>query len=300
MAPTLILNSGGPVGSIDVSSYLDLTPDSDMDPYDPGWSNKVISHSLLKEGGVLALEDRQAKSLTFPLLLNSTTNSGVAQLAQQINQIINSPGATFSWQDTGMSQPTVFTSITGELSIKYNYRRQERFWLQADLKLYTLPFGHTAASRPYAAASAVGPLLLISPYSNSGALAITASTTGYGASGGVYGPNGASGGSLLGLAVVGRRRSRTATDQLCRPAAEHGDEHRGGPGRRGIAAARRALSAFGRGVVDYGGEPQQFDEPAERADIGRQFLPFSRDLRCEQYRVRQLLIQSHERAGLGI
>ena len=194
MAPTLILNSGGPVGSIDVSSYLDLTPGSDMDPYDPGWSNKVISHSLLKEGGVLALEDRQAKSLTFPLLLNSTTNSGVALLAQQINQIINSPGATFSWQDTGMSQATVFTSITGELSIKYNYRRQERFWLQADLKLFTNPFGHTAAPRAYASASAVGPLLLISPYSNSGALAITASTTGYGASGGVYGPNGASGG----------------------------------------------------------------------------------------------------------
>lgn len=177
MAPSLILNSNGLAGSVDVSTFLDLTDDSDLDTYDPGWSSKVISHSLLREGGVLALEDRNTKELTFPLKLNASTKPAVLALVQQINQIVNTPGATYSWQDTEASQATVFDSVIGEFQVKYKYREQERHWVSGDLKLNVQPFGHVAGPRPYAAASGVGPLLMITPYaSGSAQLVIGAST----------------------------------------------------------------------------------------------------------------------------
>lgn len=179
MAPTLILNSnnaGNGNLSVDVSQYLDLTPDSDMDTYDPGWSNKVLGHSLLREGATLALEDRQAKELTFPVKFNAASRTAVQLLVTQVNQILSSPGATYSWQDTGTSQPTIFDSIIGEFQVKYKYREQEKFWVTGDLKLTTQPFGRATGPRPYAAASGVGPLLIISPYASSGANVLGAST----------------------------------------------------------------------------------------------------------------------------
>ncbi len=202
MAPTLILrnnNAANPL-TLDLSQYLDLTPESDMDPQDPAFSNKVISHSLLKEGGVLALEDLLAKELVFPVKLRGVPGGGIsgqtalANLIAQINQVITSPGATYSWQTVGVTQPTIFDAISGELDVKYKFREEEQFWCTAELKLFAQPLGRTAGPRPYAAASGVGPLLMISPYASGGALAIGASTqagvAGYGGqqqpSGGVF------------------------------------------------------------------------------------------------------------------
>lgn len=178
--PTLIIqnNSASNPLTLNLSNYMDLTTDSDIDPQDPAFSSKVISHSLLKQGGILALEDFQNKELLFPLMLNAPTATALAQLIIEIDQILTAPGATFSWQDDNMSQPTIFDGISGEFDIKYNYRETSSpaHWCKGDLKLFTMPFGHIAGPRAYAAASAVGPLLMISPYASSGALAIGAST----------------------------------------------------------------------------------------------------------------------------
>lgn len=179
MAPALILssnNASNPL-TLNLSNYLDLTDGSDMDPQDPAFSSKIISHSLLKEGGVLALEDWQNKELLFPLRINATSASALQQLIIQINQVCTSQGATYSWQDSGLSQPTIFDAISGEFDVKYRYRESEKFWASGDLKLFTQPFGHVASPRVYAAASGVGPLLMITPYaSGTGAQVIGAST----------------------------------------------------------------------------------------------------------------------------
>lgn len=180
MAPKLIIssnNASNPL-SLDLSNFMDLTDGSDMDPQDPAFSNKVISHSLLKEGGILALEDLQAKELVFPLKLNAASSSALATLITEINQVLTSPGATYSWQDDGMSQPTVFDAISGQFDVHYSYRMTSSpgHWCKGDLKLFTQPFGHTGAPRPYAAASAIGPLLMISPYNSNGSPITSAST----------------------------------------------------------------------------------------------------------------------------
>lgn len=151
--------------TLDLSTYLDLTDGSDIDPANPSFSNKVISHSLLKEGGVLALEDFQNKELVFPLRLQAASTTALNNLIAQINQIVTSPGATYSWQDDGASQPTIFDAISGEFDIKYSYRKSSSsaHWMDGDLKLFTMPFGHTAGPRAYAAASGVAPLLYVAP-----------------------------------------------------------------------------------------------------------------------------------------
>jgi hypothetical protein len=168
-------NAGNPL-TLDLSSYLNLQDGSGTDPADPAYTNKVWSRSLLKEGATLSLEQLTERELTFPVLLNATSTTALNTLVEQINQIIESPGATCTWQDDGASQLTTFDMLSGLLEIAYDYRRAQQHWLGANLRLFTQPLGRTPGPRPYASASGVGPLLTISPYASSGALAIGAST----------------------------------------------------------------------------------------------------------------------------
>jgi hypothetical protein len=176
-APALILTAVTPAKtiSLNLSTFLQLQPGTQMDPYNPAFTNKVFSHSLLKEGGTLALESLALKELQFPLRLKAASASALAELIQELNQVINSPGATVSWQDEGMSQATYFDLASGQFDITYTFREAAQHFQAGNLRLFSQPLGRTAAPRAFAAASGVGPLLMISPYASGGALTIAAS-----------------------------------------------------------------------------------------------------------------------------
>lgn len=194
---TLQLSTNGfqaGAGTMDLSAYLNLTPDSQIDPAAATYSDRVFSHSLLKEGGLLALEHVDIKEQIFPLELKAVNTPALNQLVVQINQLVNTPGCVAMWQDDGASQPTYFDLASGQADVAYSYRKAAAHWLHVKLRLFSQPFGRTAGPRPYAAASGVGPLLIISPYASSGQYILGASTqagiAGYGgqqqASGGVF------------------------------------------------------------------------------------------------------------------
>jgi hypothetical protein len=194
------LNADNPI-SVTLDNYLDVQEGDGMDPADPSFTDKIFSHSLLKEGGTLALESFALKELVFPLLINVSAGYGgftgysaAVALQTAVNQVITSGSPVAAWQDFGLSQPTYFDIASGQVDIEYSFRKGNANWIKAKLRLFAQPFGRTAGARQYAAASGVGPLLLISPYASSGALAIGASTqagvSGYGGmqqpSGGVF------------------------------------------------------------------------------------------------------------------
>lgn len=162
--------------SLDITSYMDVVPEDGMDPANPSFTDKVFARSLLKEGGTLALESFQIRELAFPLRITSTSSTATVLIEQQINQIINTPGAVAIWQDDGMTQPTYFDLASGQFDIEYNYRAGQQHLLSGKLRLFAQPLGRTSAPRAFAAASGVGPLLMISPYASSGQLAVSAST----------------------------------------------------------------------------------------------------------------------------
>jgi hypothetical protein len=187
--------------SLTLDNYLNVQDGDGMDPADPSFTDKVFSRSLLKEGGTLALESFALRELVFPLLINAATGfqgftgySAAVALQEEINAIVTSPAPVAAWQDQGLSQPTYFDLASGQVDIEYSFRKGNANWIAAKLRLFAQPFGRTAGARQYAAASGVGPLLLISPYASGGALAIGASTqagvSGYGGkqqpSGGVF------------------------------------------------------------------------------------------------------------------
>jgi hypothetical protein len=167
--PTLKIsnNSAANPQTVDLSPYLRLQPDQGADPYDPQYTEKVWGRSILREGATLALEQLREKEMVFPLALKGTTSSVVAgTLVQQINAVIHTPGATVSWQDDGMSQPTVFDLLSGQLDIEYSYFRSAGgHWTNAKLRLFTEPLGRTAGPRQYAIATAAGPVTYMAPSS---------------------------------------------------------------------------------------------------------------------------------------
>lgn len=171
MTPSLILrnNSASNPQTIDLSQYLRLQPDQGTDPANPESTQRVFARSLLKEGATLALEQNVEREWQFPLALKGTTSSVVSgTLVQQINQILQTPGATGSWQDAGMSQPTYFDVLSGQVAVQYDYFVGAQAWCKVNLMIFTLPFGRTIGPRAYARASAAGPLLMISPYAVNG------------------------------------------------------------------------------------------------------------------------------------
>ena len=70
MTVSLILESEN--GNINLTRYLDVEDGDGMDPADPEFTEKIFAHSLLKQGGTLALENLKLKEMAFPLKLGRT------------------------------------------------------------------------------------------------------------------------------------------------------------------------------------------------------------------------------------
>ena len=192
--------------TLDLSQYVDVQQGDGMDPANSEFTTKIWGRSLLKQGATLALEQLQEKQLMFPLVLgpvgglsNAPQNtSALMLLIEQINQIINSAGFTASWQPDGASQATVWDGLSGQLDVDYDFRTEQQHWTRAKLRLFLQPLGHPGGPRPYAAASGVGPLLVVAPYASGGALSIGASTQA-----GVAGFGGAPRGASTGIFYSG-------------------------------------------------------------------------------------------------
>lgn len=176
--PSLILqnNQASNPLTLDVSQFLNLTEGSGFDPAAPAFQSRIWSRSVLREGSTLAMEALSERELVFPLLLNAANTPALTTLVEQINQCIETPGSTATWKDDGATQATIFDGLSGVLEVQYSYRKAAQQWMSATLRYFSMPLGRTAGPRLYAAASGVGPLLMISPYASGGALAIGAST----------------------------------------------------------------------------------------------------------------------------
>jgi hypothetical protein len=182
----LKITASSPAGSqtVDLSPWVDVQDGAGFDIANPVFTQKVFGRSLLRPGAVLALETNVEREITVPLKIGPiggvpnapTTLPATLQLIAQINQIGNSPGATLTWQPDGASQPTVYDGITAQVDVSYHFRREQAKWTACTLRWFAQPFGRTSGPRPYASASGVGPLLLVSPYASGGGQVIGQST----------------------------------------------------------------------------------------------------------------------------
>jgi hypothetical protein len=165
---------------VNLTNSLELALEAKMDPASPQYSNRQFSTSLLREGAVLTLENPKLKEQIFPLLLHGANSSATVAQIIQINQILETPGATAEWQDDGgIVSPTYFSLASGQLDVNYNYRESAQYWISVTLRLFSQPYGTAAQYRPFAAASAVGPVLLVTPYNTfqyNPAVGLTATT----------------------------------------------------------------------------------------------------------------------------
>lgn len=159
ISPSTYPGSGAP---LDLSNYMRVNQGDGLDPANPTFTNKVWARSLLKEGGVQALESLQLKEMQFPLYLSATTRDGVAALVQQVNAMINAPGQTVGWQDQGASNMTFYDLASGQFDIHYDFRRAGgNAIIDGLLRLFVQPLGHTATMRLVASAAGTGPLLTL-------------------------------------------------------------------------------------------------------------------------------------------
>jgi hypothetical protein len=153
MTVSLILESEN--GNINLTQYLDVEEGDGMDPADPEFTEKIFAHSLLKQGGTLALENFKLKEMAFPLKLRAANKDSLTALISEINLILNTAGCVASWQDEGASKPTYFQLASGQCDPQFKYRMGEQNWIPVKLRLFVQPFGYRTAS-PVAITNASG------------------------------------------------------------------------------------------------------------------------------------------------
>lgn len=145
MAVKLIIESE--TGTLDLSSYLNPNSGAGLDPADPQFTNKVFAHSLLKQGGTLALEDLKLRELVFPLSLKAASKDVLTALVREVNTIINGAACEVEWQDEGATTATTFDLASGQCDPEFDFRQgqQKQPWLKAKLRLFVQPLASRGA-----------------------------------------------------------------------------------------------------------------------------------------------------------
>lgn len=129
-------------GEVTLTPYLDVEAGKGMEPGAPAFTSKVWSHSLLKPGGTLALEDLQLKEQVFPVKLTAASKTALTEFVELINTVINTPGAQVEWQDEGASRPTYFDLASGQFDDEFDFRLGQNNWLKGHLRLFSQPLGY--------------------------------------------------------------------------------------------------------------------------------------------------------------
>lgn len=129
-------------GEVTLTPYLDVEAGKGMEPGAPAFTSKIWSHSLLKPGGTLALEDLQLKEQVFPVKLTAASKTALTELVELINTVINTPGAQVEWQDEGASRPTYFDLASGQFDDEFDFRLGQNNWLKGHLRLFSQPLGY--------------------------------------------------------------------------------------------------------------------------------------------------------------
>lgn len=128
-------------GNINLTPFLNVQKGDGMDPADPTFTEKVFAHSLLKQGGTLALEDLKLREQIFPVLLKGASKDALTAIVREVNRILNTPGCTVEWQDELASAPTFFPLASGQCDVEYFYRESEKNFLRCKVRLFVQPFG---------------------------------------------------------------------------------------------------------------------------------------------------------------
>ena len=130
-----------PTGTFNITQYLDVNAGKGMDPADPQFTNKIFAHSLLKQGGTLALEDLKLRELTYPLILKAASKDELTLIVREINKIINSAGCELEWKDEGSNTTTLFVLASGQCDPEFDFRmgQQSAPMLKAKLRLFVQP-----------------------------------------------------------------------------------------------------------------------------------------------------------------
>lgn len=160
MALTFTL-TGGTSGDLDLKQYLRLQPDGGVDPNDVDFSEPQFSRSPIREGGEFVLDNVGPREQAWAMALNADSKADLLTLVGNINRKIAEDGVRVKWQDVGASNPTYFDVVRGRLEPEFNYWRGAANWLNAVLRLWTSPYGHTATERIIGTAAGSGFLLTL-------------------------------------------------------------------------------------------------------------------------------------------
>lgn len=140
---TVRLEILNPSGTVALTPYLNVQRGEGMDPADPQFTNKIFAHSLLKQGGTLALEDLKLRELKFPLRLKGASKDALTLFVREINKAINASGSEVEWQDEGAAKPTFFSLASGQFDPEFDFRQgqQGQPMLKGMLRLFVQPLG---------------------------------------------------------------------------------------------------------------------------------------------------------------
>jgi hypothetical protein len=159
MAATFIFKLGGQ----DLSAYLRVNPDDNMDPMGAPFIEPAFTETPFSDGQPLISTTVGNREQTWPLFLVGATR--VKDELHALIQLINNAAAVrpllLEWRDDGASASTFYDVQFVRFEPDYNFRRSQRGYGAGSLHVWTSGYGHTGTTRVTATAAGTGIFLSV-------------------------------------------------------------------------------------------------------------------------------------------
>lgn len=157
MAESFVFN----FGSLDLAPFVRMSPGEGWDPFDADFAEPVFAENPVREGAILVSSFPRRREMAWPLALNAGSKQALLDMVGDINREADKPGLRVEWRDVGAAASTFYDVVHARLEPDANFRRGEKNWLQATLRITVQPYGHTATERVVATAAASAALLTV-------------------------------------------------------------------------------------------------------------------------------------------
>ncbi len=148
------------VGDLDLAQYLRAQAGEGFDPSDVDYSEPQFSRSPARAGGSWVGDNVNLRELVWPLSLDATNKDGLLEVIREINLELEREGIRVEWRDAGASQSTFYDIARGRLEPEFNFWRAAAMRINAILRIWVQPFGHTATERIVGTGAASGPVAI--------------------------------------------------------------------------------------------------------------------------------------------
>lgn len=159
MAATFIFK----LGTLDLSSFVRVNPDDNMDPYGQPWLQPAFTETPFADGQPLISTTVSNREQMWPLYLKESTRlkDDLHKLIQSIQVAAGQKPLLVEWRDDGATKSTFYDVVFLRFEPDFNFRRSQHGYGAGVLHIWVSGYAHSGTLRITGTAAGTGVFLSV-------------------------------------------------------------------------------------------------------------------------------------------